>query len=151
MTFKNSYIMIRLQISTEENMGKYIENNLSRNEKIVQKAKLSFFGGILIMFEELAVTNKNIVGKTGIIRKRTMSSPLDKVQNVAVSKGFFGSILGYGKVKIDSAAGSYSFKYIKKPEAFKNAVLNQIDVFEQEKTKRQAAEMAAAMAGAMKH
>lgn len=131
-------------------MGKYIDKNLSRNEQIVAKAKFSIFGGIIAIFiNELAVTNKNVVGKTGFIRKKTMSSPLDKVQNVSVSKGLFGSIFGYGKVKIDTTSGTYSFGAVKKPDQFKNAVLNQIEVYEQEKVKRQATEMAQAMSAAM--
>lgn len=136
-------------------MGKYLEQNLSRNEKMVKQAKLSavsiFTGGIFAYATtELAVTNKNVIGRVGFIRKKVMSSPLNKVQNVAVSKGLFGSIFGYGKVKIDTAAGSYSFKYIKKPEDFKKTVFDQMEIFEREKVKQQAAEMAAAMSGAMK-
>ncbi len=136
-------------------MGKYLEQNLSRNEKIVKQAKLFavsiFTGGIFAYATtELAVTNKNVIGRVGFIRKKVMSSPLNKVQNVAVSKGLFGSIFGYGKVKIDTAAGSYSFKYIKKPEDFKKTVFDQMEIFEREKVKQQAAEMAAAMSGAMK-
>ena len=78
-------------------MGKYIDKNLSRNEQIIVKAKFSIFGGLIgIFINELAVTNKNVVGKAGFIRKKTMSSPLDKVQNISVSKGLFGSIFGYG-------------------------------------------------------
>lgn len=72
-------------------MGKYLEQNLSRNEKIVKQAKLSavsiFTGGIFAYATtELAVTNKNVIGRVGFIRKKVMSSPLNKVQNVAVSK-----------------------------------------------------------------
>lgn len=136
-------------------MGKYLEQNLGRNEKIVKQAKLSvvalFTGGLFsFLTTELAVTNKNVIGRVGFIRKKTMSSPLNKVQNVSVSKGVFGSIFGYGKVKIDTAAGSYSFKYVKKPEEFKKTVFDQMEVYEREKVKQQAAEMAAAMSGAMK-
>lgn len=135
-------------------MGKYLEQNLSKNEVIVKQAKLSgvsiFTGGIFAYFTtELAVTNKNVIGRVGFISKKVMSSPLNKVQNVSVSKRLFGSIFGYGKVKIDTAAGSYSFKYIKKPEEFKKVVFDQMEVFEKEKVKQQAAEMAAAMSGAM--
>lgn len=126
-------------------MSKYIDKNLGRNERIVLKAKISLLGGLSSLVTELAVTNKNVIGKYGLIRKHTMTSPLNKVQNVSLKKGIIGSIFRYAKIRIDTASGTYNFPFVKKAEEFKKAVLDQIDVYEQERVKQQAAEMAQAM------
>lgn len=133
-------------------MGKYLESNLGRNERIICPAKISlvalFFSlGLRYFGVELAVTNKNVIGRTGLISKTNMSSPLNKVQNVLVKKGLFGSIFKYGTVEIDSASGSYKFAYVKKPEEFKRTIMTQMDIYEEERIKQQAAEMASAIKG----
>ncbi len=131
-------------------MGKFIQSNLGRNESVILEAKFSIFGGLGIIGEELGFTNKNVIGKVGIIKRRTLTAPLNKVQGVKTGSGFFGKIFGYGYVEIASAADRVKFNYVKKPEAFKKAILDQIDIYEEQRIKQQASEMAGAMAGALK-
>ena len=89
-------------------MGKYVENNLNKNEVIVQKAKLNglmllsaWLKGILLCWllliptikaiaatirfnkTELAVTNKRIIGKVGVFNTKTLDAPLNKIQNTS--------------------------------------------------------------------
>ncbi|MEG1509785.1 MAG: PH domain-containing protein [Clostridia bacterium] len=139
-------------------MSKYVESQLGKDEKIIRKGKISYASLISIFFirniiamstTELAITNKNVVGKVGLIKTQTMSSPLNKVQNVSVSSGLFGKIFGYGNVKITTSSGDYCFRCISKPNDFKTALMSQIDQYEEDKISSQASQMASAMASAI--
>ncbi len=155
-------------------MSMYVENQLGKEEIIVNKAKISWCSligiwikGILLCWlllipvfkaifatvglccTELAITNKRVVGKYGVIKTNAMDAPLNKIQNVAVNSGLIGKIFNYGTVTITLAAGKYVYLYIKSPDAFKGALSAQIDQYEEDQAKRQASEMAKAMANAM--
>ena len=62
-----------------------------------------------------------------------MNSPIKQIQNVAVANGLFGKIFGYGNVTVTTTSGVYSFKYVSKPNDFKNAVMAQIENSEESK------------------
>ena len=157
-------------------MESYVEQNLSKNETIIKKAELSPFAlvsawiyGILFFWLfliptikaiiktvefshiELAVTNKRIVGKTGILNTKTLDAPLNKIQNVGESRTFGGKIFNYSSVTINTAARAFRFDDIKDAAAFKNTVLAQIDQYENDKITEQAKQMASAMANAIKN
>ncbi len=153
-------------------MGKYVENNLGKGETIVKKAELNpaalvgaWIFGILfcwllliplikaiiatVQFNhvELAVTSKRVVGKVGVIKTKTMDAPLSRVQNVSISQKFLGKLFNYSLVKIDTAAGQYTFDYIKNANAFKGTLMAQIEQAETDKMQQQAELMARSMAG----
>ncbi len=155
-------------------MGKYVENNLGKNETIVKDAELNklfllgaWIKGILFFWVfliptikavietvkftriELAITNKRVVGKVGVLNTKALDAPLNKIQNVSVNQPFFGKMFNFGTVCIDTAAGRFDFGAVKNADAFKSAVLAQIDQYEEERVKQQAAEMATAMASVM--
>ncbi len=153
-------------------MSKYVENNLGKNEVLVKKATLnplslvmSWVFGILFFWLlfipliraisatirycniELAITNKRIIGKVGFLDSSAMDAPLNKIQNVSVQSPLWGKVFNYGTIRIDTAAGSYTFDSIKKADAFKGVIMAQIDQAEEDRVKQQAEEMAKAMAG----
>lgn len=95
-------------------MKKYVESNLSRNESVVKKADFNclyllktWLRGILFfwilfiptiraiidtvyfLFYELAITDKRIIGKEGIISTYVLDAPLNKIQNVSVVQPFW--------------------------------------------------------------
>lgn len=146
-------------------MGRHIENNLSKGETVIRKAKIhgvtlvphvlamfifigfiTIWGALIRMFTtDLGFTNKKIIGKTGLIKTQSLNSPLNKINDVGVSSGLFGKIFGYGNIVISTSSGRYVFKGVAKPNDFKNALHAQIDTFDEERIKKQAQEMAAAM------
>ncbi len=155
-------------------MGKYVENNLGKNEVIVKKADrnglfllATWLKGILLCWllliptikaiiatvqfnhVELAITNKRIVGKYGVVNTKALDASLNKVQNVSVTQTFFGKIFNYSTVKINTAAGEFEFGAIKNADAFKGMIMAQIDQFEEDRLAQQANQMAQAMAGAL--
>ena len=156
-------------------MGRYVEQNLTRNEKVVKEAELNvlklvaawvfgivFFWLLLIPTyraikatiiycnTELAITNKRIIGKVGVATSGSLDAPLDKIQTVGVVTTLGGKRLNYGTIKISTAAGDCLFHGLKNPESLKNMITVAMDEAEEEKVKHQAEEMAAAMAAAMK-
>lgn len=156
-------------------MGKYVEQNLNRNEEIVKKAELNMLSlvmawvlGILFFWllfiplikaiiatvkfcnTELAVTNKRVIGKVGVLDSKALDAPLNKIQNASVSSTLGGKIFNYGTISIQTAAGAFTFTGIKNADAFKGVVMAQIEQYEEDRVKAQAQEMASAMAAAIK-
>ncbi|WP_312636993.1 PH domain-containing protein [Oscillibacter sp.] len=139
--------------------------DLGRDEEVVTQAKVHWacliphlilfpaFIGILTIIPALIrmfttdmyITSKRLYGKVGLINTKTLDTPLNKVNTVSIESGLLGKILGYGTIHITSSSGSYEFKSIKSPEAFKAALLEEIDRFDEKRIKKQATEMAAAM------
>lgn len=91
---------------------------------------------------ELSLTNKKIFGKTGLLNKIEMDSPIGKINNVTIKSGLGGQLFGYGTVVICTSSGTYNFKLIKSPEAFKTAVIDQIEIAEEERIRKQAEQLA---------
>lgn len=94
---------------------------------------------------ELAVTNKKIIGKTGLINTKVMDSPINKINNISVEQGFGGKIFGYGKIVVSTSSGAYEFEYIKNADTFRHSVMNEIDRADEERVQKQAQELANAM------
>ena len=82
---------------------------------------------------ELAITNKKVFGKTGIFSTKTMDTPLNKINNVSVSRKLLGSILHYSSMDISSSSGSYVFHYVKDADQFKATLMQQIEIFEKDR------------------
>jgi uncharacterized membrane protein YdbT with pleckstrin-like domain len=66
---------------------------------------------------EMAVTNKRIFIKTGLLNRRTFELLLSKVESIGVEEGLMGRWLGYGLVLVRGTGGT--------PERFKNVILPQ--------------------------
>jgi uncharacterized membrane protein YdbT with pleckstrin-like domain len=72
---------------------------------------------------ELVVTDRRVLIKTGIIRRRTLEMFIAKVESIAVDQGFFGRTLDYGTVSIRGTGGSQEpFEAIAHPIQFRNWV-----------------------------
>jgi len=54
------------------------------------------FGYLRRKATEIAVTNKRIVIKTGLLTRRTFELLLSKVESIGVEEGLLGRSLGYG-------------------------------------------------------
>lgn len=100
------------------------------------------------MSTKLAITNKAIIGKTGLFSTKTMNSPLNKVQNVSVKQSLFGKLFHYGTLVMTTASGNYKFAAVAKANDFKTKLMTQVDEYENDKIKQQASEMARAISSA---
>lgn len=94
----------------------------------------------------LAVTNKRVIGKVGVLKIDTIDYPVDKIDNVSYNAGFFGNIFKYATVQIGSVSGEKKqIGAIGNARDFKNSVTDAIEKHAEEARKAQAAEIAAAM------
>ena len=75
------------------------------------------FGYLRRKATEIAVTNKRIVIKTGLLTRRTFELLLSKVESIGVEEGLLGRSLGYGLAVVRGTGGT--------PEPFKNVALPQ--------------------------
>ena len=61
---------------------------------------------------EIAVTNRRVVYKNGLIRRETNEMNMDKVESVQIDQSIFGRMLDYGNVTI-LGTGEGSFKTLR--------------------------------------
>jgi uncharacterized membrane protein YdbT with pleckstrin-like domain len=66
---------------------------------------LAAFGVVLLLLEwfhrwglEIAVTNRRVIYKTGVVRRRTVEMNVDQIESVEVKQSILGRILGYGSI-----------------------------------------------------
>lgn len=82
---------------------------------------------------ELALTNRRIIAKTGIIRRNTIELKATRVESLEVEQSVAGRILDYGSITIAGVGGSQApIKYISKPLVFRQSVYNYIDDLKEE-------------------
>jgi len=115
-------------------MGKYINNNLVKDEQVEFETTYHWIifcnlRAILTLFiapiidkytDEFAITNKRVIIKTGLISRRTFEMNLSKIESVNVDQGILGRILGYGTIRIVGTGGTKEiFPNILRPLAFR--------------------------------
>lgn len=101
---------------------------------------------LIIKHTCLALTNKRLIGKTGLFSIQSTDVLIEKIDNVTISAGFFGKLFHFYTVKIESTSTAIGiYKNIYNGPEFKNAVIDAIDNRAEELRKAQAAELAAAM------
>ena len=93
----------------------------------------------------LVVTSKRIMGHYGIVKQKIMDAPLNKVNTVSVEKGLMASLFNYGTVCVSTSSGEYKLKYISSPNQIRAAIMEQVDIFEEEKLRMQAEQLARAI------
>ena len=72
---------------------------------------------------ELAVTDRRIVIKVGLIRRTTMEMNRSKVESVAVHQGIWGRLLDYGTVVVKGTGGGVEpLKNIDRPLDFRSEI-----------------------------
>lgn len=124
----------------------YVDSNLASGESVAHRGEIHwaiFIRGILLspfligiamlildlftkISTEMAVTNKRVIIKTGLISTRTVELNLSKVENIAVSQSLFGRMLGYGSITVVGTGGTKEpFRWVKDPIAFRQAVQTQ--------------------------
>jgi uncharacterized membrane protein YdbT with pleckstrin-like domain len=97
------------------------------------------FAGFLVLLgyfsqkaTEMAVTNKRIVIKTGLVKRRTLELLLSKVESIGVEEGLLGRLLGYGSVVVHGTGGTPEpFKNVSRPLEFRRQVQQRVEEREQ--------------------
>ena len=72
---------------------------------------------------EFAVTDRRVIIKVGVLRRRTLEMQLAKIEAVAVNQGIMGRIFGYGDIAVTGTGGTNErFAGIGDPLGFRRAV-----------------------------
>ena len=115
-------------------MGSYVQNNLISGEQVIYEARLHWiiFLSLRCVFSllilplidrwtsEFAITNKRVIMKVGLIRRKALEMNLSKIESVNVDQTILGRILGYGTITIIGTGGTReSFARISKPMEFR--------------------------------
>ncbi len=104
----------------------------------------------------LALTNKRVVGKVGILRVNSIDFHLDKIDHVQIKASILGNLFHYYTLRILSVGGAGfdnnrrrndkdTFVGISNAQEFKDMATRAIEVHAEEARKAQAAEIARAM------
>lgn len=101
-----------------------------------------------LLCTDIAITNKRVIDKCGIIKVKVIDLHIDKVDTVNISATFWGRIFKYYKLSVvGSGAGEpVWFNGVSNANQFKNMVNNAIEQHAEDARKAQAMEMAQAMA-----
>jgi uncharacterized membrane protein YdbT with pleckstrin-like domain len=93
---------------------------------------LVWLGYLIRKATEMAVTNKRVVIKTGLLSRRTFELLLSKVESIGVEEGMLGRMLGYGSVVVRGTGGTPEpFKNITAPLEFRRQVQQRVEEREQ--------------------
>lgn len=72
---------------------------------------------------EIAVTDRRVIFKRGLIRRHTIEMNMDKVETVDVDQSLVGRLLGYGDIVVRGTGSSIEpFRKIAAPLDFRNQV-----------------------------
>ncbi len=105
---------------------------------------------------DLALTNKRVVGKLGILRINALDFHIDKIDHVQIKASIFGNLFHYYSLRIVSVGGAGfdnrrnrankdTFVGISNAQDFKDSVTRAIELHAEEARKAQAEEIARAM------
>ena len=73
---------------------------------------------------EVAVTNKRVIKKTGLVQRLTAEMNMDKVESVDVDQSILGRLLDYGTIVIrGTGSGLEGLRYIAKPLELRSAII----------------------------
>ncbi|HEX2649572.1 MAG TPA: PH domain-containing protein [Burkholderiales bacterium] len=131
-------------------MASYVDSVVTPGEKVLHQGHLSgwsqfwlWFVGLVLLpafgagllfwiaawirmrTTELAVTNRRVIAKFGLIRRDTIEIQVGRIESVQVHQGVMGRLLGYGKV-IFSGAGTpqVTIDDLADPLGFRSAVIS---------------------------
>ena len=75
---------------------------------------------------EIAVTDRRVIYKAGVIQTHTDEMNMDKVESVLVDQSVLGRLLNYGTVNVHGTGeGLENLRYISSPVSLRNAILAQ--------------------------
>jgi uncharacterized membrane protein YdbT with pleckstrin-like domain len=134
-------------------MSSYVDEVLIKDETVIYRGHLSvwsffwwIFLGLLLLIAaglgllvwlaawlkfrstELAVTNKRIITKSGLIQRNTTEMFLEKVESIQVDQGILGRIFDFGSITISGTGGDKSpVNNVSRPLEFRKAFMTAVD------------------------
>ena len=133
-------------------MASYIDSVLIDGEKVLHRGSVSRWGhfwllllgvllapigiGLILLLwayvllkgTELAITNKRIIVKTGLIARKTVEINLNKVESIQVEQSVWGRMLDFGTITVSgTGVASAPLERIAEPLAFRREFMRATD------------------------
>jgi uncharacterized membrane protein YdbT with pleckstrin-like domain len=129
LIYLRAIVMLVIALACLIASGMFAEPGMAIGLQIVA-ALFALFGLIssLVAFirrstTELAVTDRRVIFKTGIIQRHTMEMNRSKVETVGVDQSILGRMLGYGTIIVRGTGGSFEpIPYIGEPLTFRSHI-----------------------------
>jgi uncharacterized membrane protein YdbT with pleckstrin-like domain len=95
------------------------------------------------------VTNERVVSRTGVVAKKGIEIPLDRINTVFFNQTFFERLIGAGDLGIESAGegGRQTFSDIRKPSLVQQEIYRQKERVEQRRISQMGQSIAAQIPG----
>ena len=93
------------------------------------------------------VTNERVISRSGVVAKKGIEIPLDRINTVFFHQSFFERLIGAGDLGIESAGegGRENFSDVRKPSLVQQEIYRQKEVLEAAQHSRLGASIAASM------
>ena len=100
-------------------------------------------------FTHFVVTDERVVSRTGVLAKRGVEIPLERIANINFRQGIWERLIGAGDLSIESAGreGDSTFENVRHPDGVQQEIYRQMQV-NVDKTARRTQPQAAAPAAA---
>ncbi len=84
------------------------------------------------------VTNERVISRTGVVAKKGIEIPLDRINTVFFNQSLFERLVGAGDLGIESAGegGRQTFTDIRRPNLVQNEIYRQVEGLEARKLQR---------------
>jgi uncharacterized membrane protein YdbT with pleckstrin-like domain len=90
---------------------------------------------ILYLTSEFGVTSKRVLGKTGLIRLKSLDIVLAKVEAIRINQSIIGRILNFGDVEVTGTGGTEEvLRFIPNPLVFSKCIQEQLSFAEDSKS-----------------
>lgn len=88
-------------------------------------AVISLIGGYLnFQSSEFGVTNRRVLIKTGLIRRKTLELNLNKLESFQIRESILGRVLGYKNLHVTGSGGTkQSFRNVANADIFRRRVV----------------------------
>ena len=92
---------------------------------------------------EFVVTSRRVIFRTGVVRKRGIEVPLDRITTVHFRQGLFERIVGAGDLTIESGSEEQCFTDVRQPIRVQRAIYTEIEAREQRRSTGNVVDVAA--------
>jgi uncharacterized membrane protein YdbT with pleckstrin-like domain len=99
-------------------------------------------------FTHFLVTDERVVSRTGVLAKRGVEIPLERISNINFRQGIWERVIGAGDLSIESAGqqGDSTFENVRHPDGVQQEIYRQMQVNVDKTARRTQAPAAAAAA-----
>jgi uncharacterized membrane protein YdbT with pleckstrin-like domain len=80
-------------------------------------------------FTHFVVTNRRVIYRTGVLAKRGVEIPLNRINNINFKQGIWERVIGAGDLEIESAGehGLSNFEDVRHPDAVQQEIYRQME------------------------